>query len=168
MGFKSAALIFVAAWLTIACSSCARGPEPTVSPLESPLSTSPVTQDSPLASPQPSRGEQPAVEAFRLHKPIPAGSTKVTGSGPPNVPVLLLDITATGRLLAAGVIGEDGGFELTTNEPLQSRHRIGITLGDLSTTPWEAGDFSDDGFYGDDALTVPQVGFFYDTYMVRE
>jgi hypothetical protein len=92
----------------------------------------------------------------------------VTGQGPAGVPIILQDITFAGRTLASGVIEQDGRFELTLGEPLETRHRIGITLGDLSGTQWTLQDFSDERFYGDDALSVPQVGFFYDTYVVRE
>lgn len=92
----------------------------------------------------------------------------MTGSGPRGVPIALLDITFGGQLLALGVIDQNGRFELELEEPLEARHRIGITLGDLTGTGWQPGDFSDRKFYGDEALNVPQIGFFFDTCMIRE
>jgi len=92
----------------------------------------------------------------------------VTGSGPTGVPIVLLDITFGGRLLASGVIDRNGRFELEVGEPLEARHRIGIALGDLTGTGWQPEDFSDEKFYGDEALNVPLVGFFFDTCMIQE
>lgn len=141
-------------------SACCGEKTPAVSesPLASPLSTT----QSPL--PAPSMNVVP----FQLDKPIAAGATRVTGSGPAGVPIALLDITFGGPLLAMGTIGQDGRFELELGEPLEARHRIGITLGNLTGTGWQLEDFSDKGFHGDEARTVPQIGFFFDTCMVRE
>jgi hypothetical protein len=81
---------------------------------------------------------------------------------------MLLDITFGGSLLALGVIDQDGRFKLELNKPLEAHHRIGITLGDLSGTGWQPQDFRHKGFYGDGALNIPQIGFFFDTCMIRE
>lgn len=172
MEIKSIALVLLAGCLAVVLLGCRPSPEPTVttSPLASPLDSTPSEADSPMPSAEPIRAEPgpPEVEPLQLDKPIPAGSTKVTGSGPPGVPIVLMDITFGGNLLASGVIGEDGKFQLTLDRPLEARHRIGVTLGELSGTQWQREDFADERFYGDEALSVPQVGFFYDTYMVRE
>jgi hypothetical protein len=171
MEIKTATSVFLATCLIIAVSGCLQKPESTVptSPLQSPLDTS-MSTDSPLPTGEPPE-TQPGdteIERFQLNKPIPPGSKKVTGSGPPGVPIVLLDITFGGRLLASGVIGKQGKFELTVEEPLEARHRLGITLGDLSGTKWTPEDLSDEKLYGDDALSVPQVGFFYDTHIIQE
>jgi hypothetical protein len=133
---------------------------------ESPvLMSSPLPLDagvSPLATPVP-----PHVDAFRLDKPIKAGATQVTGQGPAGVPIILQDITFVGPVLAAGTIGSDGRFTLELDTPLEADHRIGLTLGNLSGTQWQHSDFSS-AYYGDEARSVPQVGFFFDTAMVRE
>lgn len=144
--------------LFFALSGCSKNLPPASSPLESPPIT-PVTFPTPDTS---------SLEPFRLDKPIIAGATRVTGSGPVGVPIMLLDITFGGRLLALGVIDQDGRFELGLGEPLEARHRIGITLGDLTGTGWQPGDFSDRKFNGDEALNVPQIGFFFDTCMIHE
>ena len=125
------------------------------SPLESPLEISPL----PTAS-------RKVLEPIQIDKPIVASATEVTGHGPAGVPIQLHDVTFGGILLASGVIDHNGRFELKV-EPLEARHRIGIALGILAGTEWTAADFGEDSF-GDEARTIPQVGFFYDTCMIRE
>ena len=101
-----------------------------------------------------------------MDKPIVAGASKVTGRGPANVPIQLHDITFGGTLLSSGLIDASGRFELEV-EPLEARHRIGIALGNLAGTGWAETDFGEDTF-GDEARSIPQVGFFYDSCMIRE
>lgn len=141
-------------------SACCSEKTPVVS--ESPLASPLGTAQSPL--PAPSTSAVP----FQLDKPIAAGATRVTGSGPAGVPIMLSDITFGGPILAMGTIDQDGRFELELGEPLEARHRIGIALGNLTGTGWQLEDFSDRGFHGDEALSVPQIGFFFDTCMIRE
>jgi hypothetical protein len=102
-----------------------------------------------------------------LDKPIAVGATRVTGRGPEDVPIVLMDITFAGPVLATGEIDGNGEFELMLNEPLEAEHRIGLSLGDLSGSKWQAADFSSD-FNGDEAINIPQIGFFFDSYMIRE
>jgi hypothetical protein len=132
---------------------------------ESPLNiSSPLqAQTSPLAPAPATRDVIP----FQLDRPISPGATVVTGRGPAGVPVVLLDVTFGGPLLASGVIGSDNKFELELDSPLEARHRIGITLGNLDGSEWQATDFSDE-FHGEEAMNFPQIGFFFDTYMIRE
>lgn len=106
------------------------------------------------------------MRTFQLDKPISAGATRVTGQGPAGVPVMLLNITVGGKVLARGEIDSDGNFELELNEPLEANYRIGLTLDDLSGTSWEPTDFTEE-FYGEEAMNVPQVGFFFDTSLVQ-
>jgi hypothetical protein len=72
-----------------------------------------------------------------------------------------------GNLVGRGIIDESGQFEIDLSAPLESGHRIGLTI-DVSGTAWEPEDFSSEEFYGEKALSVPQVGFYYDTAMVQE
>ena len=139
-------------------------------PSPSPLSSAVDTPSSPLAVPSSpvATSTAPDVEPFRLDTPIVEGATHVSGSGPAGVPVLLHDITLGGIALASGAIDANNEFEFQLDEPLEGGHRIGIALGDLSGTKWEQDDFSDKSYYGEGALSVPQVGFFFDTSMVEE
>jgi hypothetical protein len=78
-----------------------------------------------------------------------------------------VDVTFGGLVLATGDIDQNGRFVLELDQPLEARHRIGLTLGNLSGTPWESVEF-DSKFYGGEPMSVPQVGFFFDTCLVGE
>jgi len=138
--------------IPLGCASDSRLP---VSPLASPLR---------IVSPLPSAQVIP----IRIDRPIHAGTTRVTGSGPKGIPVVLIDITSGGAWLASDVINEDGKFEFRLTKPLEARHRIGVALGDLSGTGMQVEDFSHEGYNGDEPLNIPQVGFFFDTYVISE
>jgi hypothetical protein len=107
------------------------------------------------------------VYAFRLDKPIRSGTMRVTGGGPPGVPIIIVDITFGGLVLATGNIDQSGRFVFELNQPLEANHRIGLGLGNLSGTPWESIKF-DSKFYGGEPMNVPLVGFFFDTCLVSE
>ncbi len=102
---------------------------------------------------------------FRLEKPLIEGDTKIKGSGPPNVPIVILDITFMGQLVAIGSTDEVGNFALTV-APLEKGHWLGLALGNLSSTNFTEEDFRNEGFYGEEVTVVPQIGFFYDTTTV--
>lgn len=138
-------------------------------PLDSPLGdpmVSPLRQGaSPLAAPAPT--PVPVVQ-FVLERPIDPGAEEVSGSGPPNLPIVLIDITGGGDRLAEGFIDEEGNFTLELEEPLLPARRIGLTIGDLSDSELSYDNFVDQGFYGPDAMMVPRIGIFYDTRMIFE
>lgn len=152
--------------LVILFSACTGGEMPSPSPVSSAVDT----PSSPLAFPSSpmATSTAPNVEPFRLDTPIVEGATRVSGSGPAGVPIVLHDITLGGVLLASSAIDTNNEFEFQLDEPLERGHRIGIALGDLSGTRWEQDDFSNESYYGERALSVPQVGFFFDTSMVEE
>ena len=72
-----------------------------------------------------------------------------------------------GAFVGSGTTDESGRFRVTLSEPLEARHRIGLTF-DVGGTSWTPDDFPSEAFHGEEALLVPQVGFYYDTAMVRE
>lgn len=102
---------------------------------------------------------------IQLDKPLKEGSTVITGSGPANLPILIVDVTFMREILAETVIGEDGTFSINLTA-LSKDHRIGIALSNLEGTKWENVDLNASGFFGEGALQVPTVGFFYDTALV--
>ena len=147
--------------ITIVISSGCGDPKPTESSLglpESPLSALPT----PTTATTDAKASR--VVPFQLDKPLREGDTQVTGTGPAGVSVRLEDVTFTGRFIAAGRIKDDGTFEIALPNPLEARHRVGLTL----VAPWTLEDFQSPGFNGDEALMVPQVGFYYDTAIVKE
>lgn len=152
-------LIGVFAVLAMLAACAPRTPEAAVSPLTSPLGG----EDSPLATPA---GDEK--EAFQMDKPLVAGMKTITGRGPAEMPVLVADVTGGGEILGRATTNRRGEFEIRLNAPLEARHRVGLTLGDLTGTGKQYEDFYSEEYYGDEALLVPQVGFFFDTAMVRE
>ena len=134
-----------------------------VSALESPLVAADV--DSPLPTPEPT---SIPIEPFAFFRPINVGDTEVKGYGPAGLPVLLVNITVGGDLLAQSNIDEEGHVTFELEAPLESGHRIGLGLGDVTAFGFEFSDFQDSGFNSPQALLVPRVGFFYDTQMVVE
>lgn len=106
-------------------AACRGKPSPVLSPLVSPV-TSPLA--SPVASPLPTPVE---VAEFILQQPLKQGQETVSGTGPPRVPIRIVDITYMGDELGYGVIDQDGTFSIAVS-PLASGHRVGIMLGDVS------------------------------------
>jgi hypothetical protein len=104
---------------------------------------------------------------FRLAKPILAGSTTVSGTGPPGVPILLEDITFMGAVMGQTMVGADGKFQFPV-EPLGANHRLGVTLGDISGTKFTQDQFNSPGYRGDGFMQVPNVGYYFDTEQVKE
>jgi hypothetical protein len=122
----------------------------------------------PEAYPAPTKdpNQPPEVTPFNLDKPLLAGATQITGVGRPGVPIMLVDITFMGVVLGQGTIQDDGTFSIKV-AALEKGHRIGIALANLDGTGLSEKDFRHRGYFGDLALTVPQVGFFYDTAQVK-
>jgi hypothetical protein len=167
---KNKSLLFTLAItmvIAVGVSSCKR-PEVTKSPSPLPM-VSPLQQDSPVATPPRDDTAPPAFEIvpFQLDKPLREGDTRVTGTGPAGAPIRLEDVSFTGRFIAAGQIEEDGTFELVLSEPLEARHRVGLTVNVMGTS-WTIEDFQSPEFNGDGAMQVPQIGFYFDTAMVQE
>jgi hypothetical protein len=154
MNFKmQTAVVSLVIILLVGCS----GPAPMTNPLVSPVSTTTFT--SPTVKPT------AAVIPFQLDKPIVAGTSSITGSGLPDVPIVILDITFMGEVLGTGKIDATGKFRINIS-PLESGHMIGITLGELAGTQWKTEDFAGTEYRGEGATQIPQVGFFYDTVTV--
>ncbi len=120
----------------------------------------------PLSTPvEPTR--DPSHIPFRLDKPIIAGATQVTGTGPAGVPLSLQDVSFMGRLLAQTVIKSNDTFEFQLGSPLEARHRLGIMIDNLEGTKFKPEDFYAPDYLGDESMQLPQVGFYYDTAMVQ-
>jgi len=109
----------------------------------------------------------PSHVPFRLNKPITAGATQVSGTGTAGVPVSLQDVTFMGTLLAQTVIRPDGTFVFQLAAPLEAKHRLGIMVDNLAGTKFKPEDFYAPDYFGDEAMQLPQIGFYYDTAMVQ-
>jgi hypothetical protein len=93
-------------------------PAPSTSPLHSPLPTTPMVDSSPIY-------------VYTFDTPLVPGDTQVTGSGPENIPIRIVDVTLMGAELGAGAIDQDGKYAITVS-PLPKGHRIGIMLGTVA------------------------------------
>ena len=107
----------------------------------------------------------PDITPFRLNKPVVAGVTEVSGSGPEGVPIMIVDITLMGNILGQGIIGDDGTFVILV-PTLEKDHRIGVALDNLEATPWSTADFTE-AYAGDEAYMSPLIGAFFDTALVQ-
>lgn len=165
---RAAVLTVLCFCMLVACADNIPTPIPTeATVMQSPLPTPTAPESTVSIVPTPSQGlPEEMLVAFRLEKPLRAGDTVVRGLGPQNVPIVLADVTFMGEPIVFGTIGADGTFAFELPAPLEEGHRIGLGLGDLGQTPWSEEDFRDPRLYGDEALSVPNVGFFYDTNLV--
>ena len=100
---------------------------------------------------------------FEISIPISGGDTVVTGTGPANVPITLVDVTEMGFVLDQTVIDSDGTFTFTLEEPLESGHSIGIQLGDIEGTDLDEGDF----LYSETYYERPLIGILFDLVVVE-
>lgn len=116
-------------------------------------------------TPTPETSRIPIVP-FVLERPLNAGDTVIRGTGPANIPILVVDIFLMGEELGEGIIDAEGNFEVTV-PALESGHWIGVAVNDLSETDLEFEDFYARGFRGPGAEQVPQVGFVYDSEFVQ-
>mgnify|MGYP001085550308 CR=1 FL=1 len=133
------------------------------------VATSPLTSPpSPVSTPQEENNAPSDVHRFELDKPLRVGDRRIVGTGPAGVPVMIVDVTLGGEVLGTAVVGDDGVLSVELNQGLQARHRVGLALGNLDGTDWVLTDLQSEKYYGDEALSVPQVGFFYDTFFIPD
>jgi len=153
--FLSLSLILIASCTSTTLTPTEEGPPTVVSPLVSPLT-------SPIHVPPPPTSTLVMGPSFTLDQPLRAGSTVVTGQGPPGVPIVVVDITRMGRELGSGTIGPDGRFSIEVS-PLPEGDRVGIMLGEVTGT-----DVDPDNFLrGEGYFDIPMVGILFDAAMVE-
>lgn len=132
--------------------------EETAYPVE--VFSTPVDEGYPIEESTPFYEQGPE---FELSTPISGGDSVVTGTGPANVPIRLVDVTEMGFVLDQTVIESDGTFTFTPEEPLESGHSIGIQLGDIEGTDLEESDF----LYSETYYERPLIGILFDLVVVE-
>lgn len=138
----------------VLCSGCKKRPTVTVSPLISPLAESPV------ATPEATVVDLPE---FRLDEPLLEGATQVTGRGPADVPIVIIDasyITQIGK----GRIDPDGQFSIKVDPPLVAFSLIGIMLDETQGSPYSKEQLP----CGDRCGDKPMVGLLFDRAPVTQ
>lgn len=132
-----------------------------ISPLPSPTGAS--IDVSPL--PPPSGAGTPTALAeglrFEIDRPVRAGDTVLRGAGTPGTSLVVHDVTRMGVELGAGIVGDDGRFEITVGQ-LTPNVRLGITLAEPDDAIW-----ANTALLGPQSLVVPMVGSYLDTIMVE-
>lgn len=118
--------------------------------------TLPPVQNEAYPIPTPANGILLAIT-----KPVNLDDEEIHGVGPAGLPIVIKNITLMGEQIGAGIIGADGTFSIPVT--LQSNIRIGLSA-DIEAFGLTAKDIQP----GDDAMTVPLVGYFYDTARVQE
>ncbi len=95
---------------------------------------------------------------FSINEPVKAGDTKVTGTGPSDVPIILVNVSFAGEVMASTTISKDGTFEFLLDKPLEAQTIIGLQLGDLTGTNFNANEF----VYNENYTELPMVGILFD------
>jgi hypothetical protein len=99
---------------------------------------------------------------FTINKPVKVSATEVTGTGPAKVPIVLVSVTNLGEQISSTVISNDGTFVFKLTAPLTVDTTVGIMLGDLSGTSFNAMDFTVSATYYD----RPMIGILFDIAQV--
>lgn len=142
--------------LILLVAACA-GPTPTQSPVfPSPAAT--LALESPL-----DLNALPLGPAFAFVEPVREGDTTISGSGGPNVPIRIIDVTTAGNIIATGQVGEDGKFSLPAMAQIVKGHRLGIMLGDIVGTSFKNEDF----VRGPNYYDVPFIGTLFASTLVQ-
>lgn len=140
---------------------------PTVASTEAPATLAPAPV-SPLpeptgagvdVSPLPSPAAQG--QRFEIDRPVKASNTVLRGTGLPGTGLEVQDVTRMGVQLGAGIVGEDGRFEITVGA-LTPQVRLGITLAEDDQAIW-----ANPALLGPESLVVPMVGTYLDTVLVE-
>lgn len=135
---------------------------PTIDPDESQGSAYPPPEATAIPSDAyPEPDSVPTGIILSLDRPIPPGSTTVTGVGPPGLFIYILNVTLMGEVEGSGVVDENGNFSISVS-PLEENVRLGVT-----TENALQGITEDNIRPGEGEISLPQVGYFYDSAMVR-
>lgn len=160
------AIYIIAIFVIVACSSSSHTPpmnskenriELNIYPqspeanLESPEPYPNITSPYPVYSITPKYQKSPR---FQINLPVKSGDMIVTGNGPVDVPLLLVDISEVGEPIAETTIDKSGHFTFTLQSPLTEGHMIGLKIGDLSGTNLHYEDFLESNEYSD----IPLIG----------
>jgi hypothetical protein len=112
--------------------------------------------------PAPAPTLQPGPD-FTLNTPVKAADAEVSGSGPPGVPIKLIDISNSGETIAENTIGSDGTFKFDVSGKLVAGNSIALKLGSVEGTGLDPNSFLSGPGYSD----MPFVGTIFDSTVVQ-
>ena len=94
---------------------------------------------------------------FFINEPVRSGDIVITGRGPANVPIILVNVSYVGEVLATTTIDETGNFVFEIDNPIEANHSIGLQLGDISGT-----DFLETQYlYNENYYERPLIGVIF-------
>ncbi len=100
---------------------------------------------------------------FHIDRPVSSTDFSVTGTGPANVPIILVNVSKVGDVLADTIINEQGTFVFQLDQALIAGHTIGIQLGNIEGTEFEEDQF----VYSETYFDRPYVGILFDLVVVE-
>lgn len=100
---------------------------------------------------------------FSIEKPVTSGDEKVSGSGPADVPIALINLSNVDEIIGETTISSQGIFIFELANPLVSGQSIGIKLGDISGTRFNENEF----VYNESYYSRPYVGILFDIAYVE-
>lgn len=107
--------------------------------------------------------EYPEGPEFNIDTPVTQNDLTITGNGPANVPIILIDVSEVGLVLAETVIDNEGSFIFSLERPIPSGNTIGIQLGDIEGTEFDENQFINSETYYD----RPFIGILFDLVVVE-
>jgi hypothetical protein len=132
-----------------------------------PVSENPISNGYPSIEIDESSIKKPKeVTPFTFDKPLNQGDTEISGTGPKNIPIIIVDITMNGSVIGNTTVDKNGRFSLTV-PALEASHRLGIRIYSPDGIAYNGLDYSGEGFQGSEPKSVPNVGYFFDTVLVR-
>lgn len=98
---------------------------------------------------------------FTFTTPVKAGDTQVSGTGPANVPIKIVNVSYMGEFLGGGQTDASGNFVIELTNSLNAQDLLGIQLNDTSLE----NDFRSNP--GPDYTDFPMVGLLLTTAVVE-
>lgn len=100
---------------------------------------------------------------FKINAPVRSTDKQISGTGPANVPIKLLNITQSGATIAESKIGDDGSFTIDVSGGFIAGDRIAVSLGNTQGTDINPNDFISGPGYQD----FPFIGVIFDSVLVE-
>jgi len=105
---------------------------------------------------------------FSIDEPLLEGASVISGEGPSDLSISIVDVTLVGEVIGRGKIDERGRFNVEV-EPLIPNHRIGVMLDAQAIEEYTESSIQElERHLGDSSMMLPQIGRLYDTAMVRK
>lgn len=124
----------------------------------------PIVDSYPSIVEEPDAYPPPSVEydeskRFTINEPLVVGEVMISGQGPANVAIKIINVSYVGEVLGFGTTDSNGNFSITSSTPFEANHIIGIQLADQNLED----DFRDGPGY----TNMPMIGLILDTAVIQ-